>query len=100
MNNEALRLLRVFHDYKSKDLAEKLKISQSYLSEIENGKKVPTLDLLEKYSQLFNLKLSSLIFFSEELEDNTYKDKIKGNMRELMVKFLKMVEKHGELDSE
>ncbi|NRX73843.1 transcriptional regulator with XRE-family HTH domain [Clostridium beijerinckii] len=39
MINESLRLLRVFHDLKAIDLAKKLSISQSYLSEIENGKK-------------------------------------------------------------
>ena len=35
MVNEALRLLRVFNDYKAKDFAEKIGISYSYLSEIE-----------------------------------------------------------------
>ena len=39
MLNECLRLFRVFHDKKSKDLAKELRIPPSHLSEIELGKK-------------------------------------------------------------
>ena len=39
---EALRLLRIFNGYKSAELAKKLELSQSYVSELENGKKQPT----------------------------------------------------------
>lgn len=97
MINEALRLLRIFHDYKSKDLAQKLQISPSYLSEIENGKKTPSLELLSKYSEIFNIKVSTLMFFAEELDSSTNKGKLKDNIRNLMMKFLKIVERQGEL---
>ncbi|MDA8223587.1 helix-turn-helix transcriptional regulator [Desulfosporosinus sp.] len=100
MINDALRLLRVFHDYKSKELAEKLGISQSYLSEIEHGKKTPTLELLNKYGKIFNMKTSTLIFFSEELDVSTKKGQIKDNMRSFMIKFLRIIEKQGELNLE
>lgn len=100
MINEALRLLRIFHDFKSKDLARELQISQSYLSEIENEKKAPSLELLKKYCKLFNLKMSTLMFFAEELDRTNTKDKIKDNVRTLMIKFLRIVEKQGELENE
>ena len=49
MQNDALRLMRVFHDMSQTNLADKLGISKSYLSEIEKGeKKKVTLDLLEQ----------------------------------------------------
>lgn len=68
MINESLRLLRVFHDLKAIDLAKKLSISQSYLSEIENGKKKPSLELIEKYSEVFRIKPSTIfIFFQKKL---------------------------------
>lgn len=66
MFSEALRLVRAFHDVSQIDLANELGISRSYLSEIESGKKVPSLDLLQKYSAHFNIPLSSLILFSEQ----------------------------------
>ncbi|CEH40221.1 helix-turn-helix domain-containing protein [Xanthomonas citri] len=66
MFGEALRLVRAFHDVSQIDLANDLGISRSYLSEIESGKKVPSLDLLQKYSAHFNIPLSSLVLFSEQ----------------------------------
>jgi transcriptional regulator with XRE-family HTH domain len=70
MIGEALRLIRVFHDLKQVDVANILGVSKSYLSEIENSKKEPSLELLEKYSNSFDLPLSSILFFSESLEGN------------------------------
>lgn len=42
MIGEALRLIRVYHDLKQSDLADRLGISQSHLSEIERSKKAPS----------------------------------------------------------
>ena len=39
--NEALRLVRVFHDKKIKDLAIELGVSASYITDIEKGNKKP-----------------------------------------------------------
>ena len=66
MINDALRLMRVFHNIKQGDLADSLDISQSHLSEIEAGRKQPTFELLEKYSLVFKMPVSSIVFFAEE----------------------------------
>jgi transcriptional regulator with XRE-family HTH domain len=65
---EALRLLRTFHKTSQSQLATDLGISKSYLSEIESGKKKVTLELLNQYSSHFNVPISSLFFFSEEMD--------------------------------
>lgn len=68
MQHDALRLVRVFHDMSQTELAEQLGISKSYLSELEKGtKKKITLDLLTRYSQIFSIPVSSLVFFSEQV---------------------------------
>ena len=67
MLNKALRLTRQFHEMKQVELASKLGISKSYLSEIESGKKPASLELLEKYSDTFEIPVSSLVFFSETM---------------------------------
>lgn len=67
MLHKALRLLRIFHDLSQKDLAAKLGVTKSYVSEIEAGKKIPALQLLERYAQVLNLPLSSILFFSENI---------------------------------
>src|SRR5580658_6605808 len=66
MLNTALRLIRVFHNIKQGNLAEMLGISQSHLSEIEAGHKQPTLELLQKYSEVFDLPVSSILYFAEK----------------------------------
>ena len=66
MLNEALKLIRVFHNLKQGALAEKLDISQSHLSEVEAGTKQPTMELLEKYSAVFDLPVSSILYFAEK----------------------------------
>lgn len=71
MINEALRLIRVFHDLKQTQAAELLGVSQSYLSELERGSKTPTLDVIQKYSDAFDIPASSILFFSENLEGTT-----------------------------
>lgn len=66
--NEALRLIRVLHGTKVKELSESLKISAGYISDIENGNKKPSIDLIEKYAEFFGTTPSALLFFSEELD--------------------------------
>ncbi|SFM34675.1 helix-turn-helix domain-containing protein [Pelosinus propionicus] len=97
MINEALRLVRLAHGYKSKEVAEKIGVSASYLSEIESGKKTPTLDLLQKYSDVFGIRLSTLMFFAEELNREIPKEKIKDNVRKYIFKLMKLIEKQKDV---
>lgn len=69
MINKALKTIRQFHGTKQSELAIKLNISKSYLSEIESGKKPVSFDLLEQYSNIFEIPVSSLVFFSENLDN-------------------------------
>lgn len=97
---EALRLLRIFNGYKSAELAEMLELSQSYVSELENNKKQPTMDVLEKYAKVFDMKKSTLLLFAESLEnDSTNMDQMQRVARAGM-KLLKILEKVGEFDNE
>ena len=68
MINRALNTIRVFHEINQKELAEKLKISRSYISEIESGKKKPSLDLIQQYSKVFDVPVSNIFLLSEFLE--------------------------------
>jgi transcriptional regulator with XRE-family HTH domain len=67
MLNEALRLIRVFHDMKQAEAAKALGVSASYLSEVEKGKKKPTLELVERYAETYRIPASSIMYFSENM---------------------------------
>lgn len=87
MLGEALRLIRVYHDMKQKEAAELLDVSTSYLSEIEKGHKVPTLDIVQRYADKFGLPMSSIMFFAESVEGGTYdraRSMVAGKMLGLM----------------
>jgi len=83
--NRSLKAIRQYHRKSQKDLAEELGISAAHLCWIEKGKKIPTLELLQSYAEIFNLPLSSLIYFVEQAENPT-----KGGM--ISKKAFKMLE--------
>jgi len=81
MLNKALKLIRVFHDLTQKELAEKLGISKSHISEIESGKKTPTLAVLNRYAEFFQVPVSSIMFLSENLDNDVNPNEIMQKLR-------------------
>jgi transcriptional regulator with XRE-family HTH domain len=79
MLHKALRHLRRYHQMTQEQLAKRLEISNNYLSEIESGKKAHalTIDLLERYAQVFDVPVSSLMLFSEQLDSGRRSEKIR-----------------------
>jgi transcriptional regulator with XRE-family HTH domain len=92
MLSEALRLIRVFHDLKQVELAEKLGISKSHLSEIESGAKTPSLEIIERYSKEFGLPVSSIMFFVENIEAVGKGEKAKAYIASKVINFLQLIE--------
>ena len=97
MINKALKVIRQFHDMKQNELAENLEISKSYLSEIESGKKPASLELLNKYSEVFDIPVSSLVFFSENIgNERAISSKFKNSVAAKIVNVMEwFVEKNG-----
>lgn len=73
MINDALRLLRLYLGLSQKELAAELELSQSMISEIEKGSKSVSMEVLEKYSNNFDVRMSDLLFFAEELDGEPIK---------------------------
>jgi len=93
MLSEVLRLIRVYHDLNQKEMAEKLKISKSYLSEIESGAKTPTLQLVESYATEFEIPSSAILFFAESLDDEASRSgKAKRLVRSKILRLLRYIE--------
>lgn len=68
MINEALRLLRLYCGFSQTEMASRLAVAQSMISDIESGRKNVTMDLLEAYSAAVGVRMSQLLFFAEEIE--------------------------------
>jgi len=75
------------------ELAKRLEISNNYLSEIESGKKAHaiTVDLLGRYAAVFDVPVSSLMLFSEQLDSNRRSEKIRVAMAAKVLKVLDWV---------
>ena len=63
--SDALKFLRLISNLKQNELAMKLNISTSILSEMESCKRPVNLGVLERYSAVLDIHLSSIIFFIE-----------------------------------
>lgn len=88
MINDALRLLRLYLGLSQKQIASKLDLSQSMISEIENGAKPVSMDVLEKYSTKLNIRMSQLLFFAEELDGEPLKTRGKLIIANRVLKLL------------
>ncbi len=66
---EAIRIARKANNYQIKDLARISGMSNSYISEIENHHKKPSLKALEKLAKALNLHLYQLFMLQEYYEE-------------------------------
>ena len=74
MLNEALRLIRVYHDMNKAELARGLGFSRSFITELESGNKKVTLGTLERYANYFDIPISSLMLFAERTKDADFSE--------------------------
>ena len=96
MIHKALRLIRLYHDLSSGELAKKLEISPSYLSEIESAKHKPSLAIIEKYANIFDIKPSAILFFSENISDTTLSGALQNSIRVNIIAFLEAIKNSEE----
>jgi transcriptional regulator with XRE-family HTH domain len=92
-----LKHIRVFGNYTQSELAEKIDISSSYISEIETDKKIPTIDILQKYSNYFDIPLSAIMLFAEEYDNkSSLKKKAKSFLTKTTTRLLDWICKEDE----
>ena len=96
MLSEALRLIRVFHDLKQFELADRLNISRSHISEIERGTKTPSLELIEKYSAEFRIPVSAIMFFAEEIPNAKRGEKARTRIASSVLDLLSFIERKAD----
>jgi transcriptional regulator with XRE-family HTH domain len=96
MYPKALRMLRLFYELSQEELATKLKVPPSYVSMFEAGKRQPSFSVLEKYAEVFELPLSSLIFLAEKIDEGELDD-TKFQISEMILTILKVMRLRAKL---
>lgn len=69
-----LRQLRAAKKWSLLELSIRSNINHNYLCDLENGRRNPTLELLERLSLAFNITISSLVLGVEIISDPTKND--------------------------
>ena len=75
---EVLRELRIYHDYKQKDISDYLNITSQAYSNYERNKRTPDVETMHKIAQFYKISLDQLVNFkySQRLEESgTYLSK-------------------------
>lgn len=79
---EVIRKLRLQRNLTVRDLAEKTNLSYAYISQIENGKRTPTIETLDKLAKALGVTIQYLIDAPKteeiEREDMLFLDMIKS----------------------
>jgi transcriptional regulator with XRE-family HTH domain len=70
------RLLRVARDVKVKDLADKLRVTPSYVNAIESGVRTPSTRLIRDYAEALNVDENIILNFSKEANANENFEKV------------------------
>lgn len=66
------------------EMARKLELSRSYLSEMENGKKDPSLEILDKYAKIFEIRTSTILLLREDYAEMSGDDTDKAFSKKLL----------------
>lgn len=88
MLGKALKLIRSYHDLSQTELCYRLGVSNSHLSEIESDKKQPSIELLRRYSDCFEIPLSSILFFSESIDSPRPTDNLRFGLAKSIISLL------------
>jgi transcriptional regulator with XRE-family HTH domain len=92
MYHRALRLIRQYHRLTQVELASKLELSKSFLSELEKGHKKASIDVLERYANFFRIPLSSLLLFAERSENADFSERTRTFAAKKVLKMLEWLE--------
>lgn len=93
MYDRALKLIRQYHRMSQAELADALKLSRSFVSELEkSGGKRPSIDVLERYAAYFKIPVSSLLLFAEQSDSPNFAEKSRVFAADKVMKMLEWLE--------
>ncbi|MFE9084217.1 helix-turn-helix domain-containing protein [Brevundimonas sp. NPDC003935] len=95
MISKSLRLLRRFKGLSQTEIAQRLGVTKSWISEIESGKKEPTLNLLHGYADVLEIPLSSILFFSEQMDGDKPSERARTFVSKKVLAIMDYIDAHS-----
>ena len=86
--NDIIRYLRIKNKLSSKDLSRILNISESSISLYESGKRMPSISLIIKIADYFNVSTDYLLGLTERQNNDNFEGKDISMLLESIVYFL------------
>ena len=96
MYARAFKVIRKYHRLSQTELAVRLGLSKSYISELEAGTKKASLDVLERYAEEFQIPLSSLMLFAERSANANFSERTRSFAANKVLKMLEWLSKAGD----
>ena len=91
--NEQIREARKLKNWLQKDLGEKLGVCLSYISKVENGTEVPSIDRAKKISKVLDPYINKTSFIKKVLEKKGVKEEDIYFFKHLIAKIKKFLKK-------
>lgn len=88
--NEILKLVRIAQDLSPKEVADRMNVRSSYITDVERGDRNPNLKTLDKYCTALNISTDNLFLWREDQKKNRY------TYRRLLMKLLQAIEEIDE----
>jgi len=82
--NKALKAFRVFNRMTQQELAEKLDLSKSFISEMESGKKPATAQIIDRYSELFGVPSWEILYLGSAYDNKKFENKLTSKLLSLI----------------
>jgi len=70
--NEKIKELRLKKSWSQTDLASRMKMKNSNLSRYEAGKIIPSINVLERFAQVFGVSIDYLLSENNKIEEPTF----------------------------
>lgn len=88
MYARALKIIRDYHRLSQTEVATRVGLSKSYVSELEAGAKKASLEVLERYAEEFRIPMSSLMLFAERAENTDAPERARTFAADKVLKML------------
>ncbi|AJC66963.1 XRE family transcriptional regulator [Dickeya zeae EC1] len=97
MLNKALKLIRQYHRQTIIELSQAICLPKETIVLLENGSQTPSIDILNKYSNHFDIPVKSLLFFSETLyKKNKFSESLRLKFAGKIINIIEWMAKKNE----